>query len=69
MKIEKQFNKRAAALVDVQPPSVSTRPGLALGIRLTFNRGPNDLDNSTIAMHLTPDEALALALQLIAAAR
>lgn len=70
MKVEKQFNKRAAELVEVQPsPVVHCGPQYALGVKVTFIRVTNDVDRSTLAMHLTPDEALGLALQLVEAAR
>lgn len=68
MKIEEKFNKRAANLIEVQPPSIKANPHLALGIKATFYRLPGE-EASTIAMHLTPDEALAMAVALTEAAR
>jgi hypothetical protein len=67
MKIEKQFNKRAAELVEVQSPLIHQGPQYALGVKVTFVRVTNDIDRSTIAMHMTPDEALGFAVQLLQA--
>lgn len=69
MKIEEKFNKRSANLIEVQPPTVHTGAAYALGIRLTFYPVVSDPDRRTLAMHLTPDEALEMAEGLIAAAR
>ena len=69
MKIEEKFNKRDAKLIEVQPPSVKTGMGLALGIRLEFFTLPGDADMRTLKMHLTPDEALLMAELLISGAR
>lgn len=69
MKIERQFNKRAMELVEVQPASISTRGDLCLGIKATFHRLAGDDDHSAISMHFTPDEALQLSIQLAIAAR
>lgn len=69
MKIEKNFNLRTAELVDVQMPTVSTKGDLALGIKLQFFRQPTDIEMSRLSMHMTPDEALELACQLIWASR
>lgn len=69
MKIEEKFNKRAPNLVTVQMPSVHAGPQYAEGIKLTFYRDASDPDRSTIAMHLTPYEALQMAEDLINAAR
>ncbi len=69
MLIEKCFNKRAASLIEVQSPIMRTNHGLALGIKMEFFRVPEDPDRSRISMHLTPDEALTLSLQLIHAAQ
>lgn len=70
MKIEKQFNKRAAELIEVQSsPVVHCGPSYALGIKVTFIRAQNDVDRSTIALHLTPAEAIDMAVQLIQAAQ
>lgn len=66
MRIEERFNKRAAELVEVQPPTIQTGVELALGIKLTFYQLPgDDNDGRTLAMHMTPREALTMAQRLI----
>lgn len=69
MKIEEKFNKRDAKLIEVQPPTHHVGPHYALGIRLTFYTLAGSDDMRTIAMHLTPDEALQMAEGLIASVR
>lgn len=68
MKIEERFNLRSAQLVETQAPAVSTGGGLALGIRVCFMAATEN-DYRSLAMHLTPDEALQFASKLIDAAR
>jgi hypothetical protein len=70
MRIEEKFNKRTAELIEVQPPSFHAGPNFsALGIKATFFQLPGSDDTRTLSVHMTPDEALLLAENLIAAAR
>lgn len=69
MKIEEKFNVRAATPVTVQMPS--THVGFNHsneGVKLVFDRIPEDPERSRIAMHLTPRECLRLAHLLQCAA-
>lgn len=69
MIIEEKFNKRSATPVPVQSPTINVGHRHSKeGMKLTFFRAhipdvPHD--GSSIAMHMTPDEALALAARLI----
>lgn len=69
MKIEEKFNKRGAELLEVQTPTIHVgRYCSDLGMKVTFYRMPGE-DGRMIAMHMTPDEALRLAGELIEAVR
>lgn len=66
MKIEEKFNKRSADLIDVQLPSVNLKPHEAdLGIKLEFFTAQGSDDMRTLAMHMTPDEALSMVALLV----
>lgn len=67
MKIEEKFNKRTAALVPVTSPQVKASPALAKGIKVTFWASDTN-DTRAIAMHMTPAEAHAFAIELLKAA-
>lgn len=68
MRVEEKFNKRAADLVECQQPHVTSGACFTLGIKLECV--PVDYtDGRTLSIHLTPDEALSLARELIAAAQ
>lgn len=70
MKIEEKFNRRSADLIEVQHPTAHVGSNDAdLGIKLIFATMPGNDDLRTIAMHLTVDDALQLAQELIASAR
>ena len=72
MKIERNFNKRSAPLVDVQQPHVSHSKGCALGVMVTATPTEDQENRDEIGalrMHLTPEEAITFGLQLIEAAR
>ncbi len=72
MKIERNFNKRSASLVDVQQPHVTHSRGCALGVMVTAfpAEGQEQRDEiGALRMHLTPEEAITFGLQLIEAAR
>ena len=72
MKFERNFNKRTAALVDVQQPQVSHGKGCDLGVKVTAFPSQEQEDRMEIGelhMHMTPQEALTFGLDLIAAAR
>jgi len=72
MKVEEKFNRRAAPLIDCQPAVVDAGAGLALGVRVRIypgNESGGVMDGRTLSMHLTPDEALEFAQNLVAAAR
>lgn len=68
MKIEEKFNKRSAELIEVQQPLVDEGPHFALGIRVR-NVQPSGADGRILCMHLTPDEAMGFARDLIEAVR
>jgi hypothetical protein len=69
MKIEEKFNKRSADLVKVVPVFFSG-PQYAEGIKIEFSPSGNELfDPRVLRLHLTPEEALDMAEQLIASAR
>ena len=68
MRVEEKFNKRAADLVECQSMHVSSGAFLALGVKIACF--PVDhTDGRTLSIHLTPDEALTLARELIGAAQ
>lgn len=72
MKIERNFNKRAAQLVDVQRPIVHHGKGDALGIAVMMAPSHEQTGRSDIGylrMHLTPAEAIEFGLSLIHAGR
>lgn len=70
MKIEEKFNRRSAELIEVQLPLVRLSPHEAqLGIKLEFLTTPGADDLRTLAMHLTPDEALQMVALLVDAVR
>ena len=72
MKFERNFNRRSAPLVPVQQPKVNHTRGSALGIIVTVVPSADVEDRMEIGalrMHMTPDEALSFAEQLIQAAR
>lgn len=67
MKIEEKFNKRTAGLIAVQNPSVHVGAHLALGIKIEFFPESEAGDSRTLRMHMTRDEALHLARDLLSA--
>jgi hypothetical protein len=72
VKVEEKFNKRAAALIEVQAPLVDDGPGFTLGVRVRLHPGNESggcLDGRMLSMYLTPLEALEFAESLIGAAR
>lgn len=69
MKIEEKFNKRSAEWLEVQRPVVRTGKFEAgSGVMLTFHLMPGP-DSRTLAVDMSPDEALQMAEDMIAAAR
>ncbi len=72
MKIERNFNKRSASLVDVQQPHVIHSRGCALGVMVTAfpaERHAQRDEIGALRMHMTPEEAITFGLNLIAAGR
>ena len=72
MKFERNFNKRSAPLVPVQQPNVAHSRGSALGIIVTVVPSVDVEDHMEIGalrIHMTPEDALSFALQLVEAAR
>lgn len=67
MRVEERFNRRSAELIEAQQPLVDS--GFALGVRARFFTMPGSDDGRTLSVHMTPDEALAFARDLIEAAR
>lgn len=68
MKIEEKFNLKSATPIDARLSAVSTGPQYPTGVKLQFFAVDPD-DRRTISWHVTPDEALQLAAELIAAYR
>lgn len=69
MKIQEQFSKRPASMLDVIPPDVMVGSKVSEGgVKVTFHQTPGS-DGRTLSMDMTPDEALGLAEDLIDAAR
>lgn len=69
MRIEKNFCKRTAPLVEVQMPHVSHGKGCALGIAVTAFPVDHREEIGVLHMHMTPEEAITFGLRLIEAAR
>jgi hypothetical protein len=69
MQIEEKFNRRHdAPLLAVGLPAIHGGSPYPLGVQLTF-REPGAFDKSRwLHLHMTPDEALAHAAELIKAA-
>ncbi|WP_274644033.1 hypothetical protein [Pseudomonas serbica] len=68
MKAEEKFNRKTAALLECQQPVVDSGGGLALGVRVRVFELPGR-EAKTLSLHLTPDEALRLAEDLVREAR
>ena len=68
MIIERNFNKRTAPLVEVQPPTVRHGRGDALGVEVVFYPYPGK-NPGQLRMHMAPAEAIAFGLELIAGGR
>lgn len=72
MKVERQFNKRSAPLVECQQPVVQGYRGDVLGVYVClYPHIARDSTNETgvLRMHLAPKEALLMAQHLIAGAQ
>jgi len=70
MRVEEKFNLRSARLLEVQMPHVKSGPSLALGIKVTFFQKNDDAevyDGRTLAVHMTRDEAIEFAKELLSA--
>ena len=65
MRVEEKFNRKSAKLLEVLPV-VRTGGGLALGLKVTFYG--QETQGRTLSAHMTRDEALGLARDLVAAA-
>ncbi|WKV22051.1 hypothetical protein Phage2-1_00050 [Achromobacter phage 2-1] len=63
MKADEKFNKRAAKLVDIQYAAVYDRSDLSEGMAIGF--GENGGDERDLRIHLTPQEAIKLAMELL----
>lgn len=71
MRVDEKFNKRTAALIEVQQPVVDSKLDTFLGVRVrlfTCNEKHSG-DGRELRMHMTPEEALRFAESLLAAAR
>ncbi|WP_338924416.1 hypothetical protein V0M98_32905 (plasmid) [Pseudomonas silesiensis] len=68
MKAEEKFNRKTANLLECQQPIVDSGGGLALGVRVRVFMVPGP-DCKTLSLHLTPDEALRMAEDLVREAR
>lgn len=67
MKVEEKFNKRSAEFVETLLPIVHVGPQYAEGIKVTFHaRHP---EYRSLAMHMTPAEALDIAAALLLAVK
>lgn len=69
MQIEEKFNKRGADLILVAPPTVHSGPPYPLGVELTYYEPGAIEARRRLVIHMSPDEALAHAADLIQAAR
>lgn len=69
MRIQEKFNLRDAKLIECQSPFIASGPMYALGIKVEFFTHPDDDDRRTLSLHLTPQEALKFAEDLLRAAR
>ncbi len=72
MKVERNFNRRSAPLVDVQAPFVQHGKGDALGVCAVIyptHEQDEREDVGALRMHMTPAEAIEFGLNLIAAGR
>lgn len=69
MKVEEKFNSRSAKLIDVQYPSIRSGPRYECGMVVEFFTKPGDDNPRSLTVHLTPGDALAMAVDLIAHAR
>lgn len=72
MRVERNFNKRTAPLVEVGQPHVAHGKGDALGVCATMWPSPDHKDQADVGalrMHMTPAEALFFGMSLVAAAR
>ena len=67
MRIDRQFNKRSAPLVELRHGFVDHGLHLGLGVRVRFF--PVDNSIGCLAAHMTPHEALEMAEDLISHAR
>lgn len=68
MRAEEKFNRKSANLLECQQPIVDSGGGMALGVRVRVFMVPGP-EAKNISLHLTPDEALRLAEDLIREAR
>ncbi|OHV78270.1 hypothetical protein [Rhizobium sp. LCM 4573] len=69
MRVEERFNKKSAPLLECVQPHVVHRRGFALGIKVEFYQAGDNCDGRTLSVHLTPQEALKMAEDLIAQSR
>jgi hypothetical protein len=64
MRIEKNFNKTSAKLIDVPPSNIITGSALALGVKVSFQAA----DGTSLSIHMSPSEAANFGRSLSAAA-
>ena len=62
MRVDEKFNLQSAKLVNCAQPVVESGIGLALGLKIRLTA--ND-DGRGLSIHLTPEEALKLADDLV----
>jgi len=66
MKVDEKFNKRAAKLVDVNAVMVRASPSSPEGVEMEFFEKHGD--QRDLRVHLTPKEAIDLAMELLSKA-
>jgi len=62
MRVDEKFNLKSARLVECDQPVVESGVGLALGLRIRLT---DRADGRGLNIHLTPEQALKLANDLI----
>lgn len=70
MRVDEKFNRRSSSLIESQQPLVDNghQPGHALGVQVRCFEIQGG-QGRCLAMHMTPDEAMTFARDLIEAAR
>jgi hypothetical protein len=65
MRVDEKFKKQSAKLISCQQPVVRGSVSLALGMSITIHPAVETVDDRNFTIHLTPQEALQLAEDLV----